>query len=72
MIRLSHLCGFRPHRPVGGVAANGTLQVGRCGRCRAEIIRRDGGWWKTVPAGMRIVWREPDGDEMTWPTQVLP
>ena len=72
MFRLSQLCGLRLHRPKGDIVINGSLAVARCAHCSNEIIRRDGGWWKTVPAGLRIVWRAPDADEMTWPTQVLP
>lgn len=71
MFGLAQTCGLRLHRPGRQVAENGALTVARCDHCRALIISRDSGLWRTVPRGKRIVWRKPDVDEMAWPTHIL-
>lgn len=72
MVGPAYMCGFRRHRPGDRTTVNGSLAVSRCARCGQEIISRNGYGWRTVPPGKRIVWREPDAHEMTWPIQILP
>ncbi len=65
----SHICGVALHQPEGEPIINGDVAFGQCRRCGKEIIRKQSRFWGTVPQGMRIVWRVPEGNELTWPIQ---
>lgn len=64
------LCLIGVHAPGEDAIVNGKIGFAHCRRCNAQIVRRGIGLWRTVPKNMRIVWREPDAGEMTWPTQL--
>ena len=69
MLGFAQLCGLGFHRPGDAVVTNGSLAVSRCARCRKEIIRQDGQLWRTTPPRTRVVWRQAETHEMTWPIQ---
>ncbi len=54
------LCQLFGHKAPSNFVCNGGLKVGRCGRCRADLIQTDA-HWTPVPAGYRIAWRKGTG-----------
>ena len=40
--------------------------VSRCRRCESELIRLMHGYWKPVPKGHRIVWKEKPASYPDW------
>ena len=50
------LCRLFGHKAPSNFVCNQGLKVGRCGRCRVDLIQTDG-HWTTVPTGYRLTWR---------------
>ncbi len=48
---IGHAAATTHHRNQG-------LDFASCHRCGCDLIRSDGGEWRQVPAGFRVVWRE--------------
>jgi hypothetical protein len=41
---------------------NGAIEFAECPHCATPFVRHEGGRWRTVPTGFRVVWRAALGE----------
>lgn len=56
-------CAAGSHEAGPRWARNGGLDFGRCRKCRRALVRPRGRW-RTVPKGLRVVWRPASTTEI--------
>ena len=51
------MCRIAGHARADDVVYNSGFFFGRCGRCRADLIRTGKGAWQDVPRGYTVAWK---------------
>lgn len=60
------LCRIGVHHPRPGEVWNNGHYFGSCEDCGCDLVRNNASGWRTVPRGMRVVWRTRTDDDIDW------